>query len=157
LQQENCFQLNEIDEEHYCERLQQGNCFQLNEIDEEHYCERLQQVRSRLVAKIIESNVQSILIYPLALYLNLFVVYAQLHKFLDVIIDVSSQELIGLNYWQVLFPHCVNLILLIKNQTIKLVVTVIINSLVIIRARWLGKKAFFFGILKNKNEKFLFK
>jgi hypothetical protein len=112
LQQENCFQLNEIDQEHYCERLQQENCFQLNEIDEEHYYERLQQVRSRLVAEIIESNVQSILISPLALYLNLFVEYAQLHKFLDLIIDVCSQDLIGLNYRQVLFPHSVNLILL---------------------------------------------
>jgi hypothetical protein len=34
---------------------------QLNDIDQDHYRELLQQARSRLVAKIIESNIQSIL------------------------------------------------------------------------------------------------
>jgi hypothetical protein len=34
---------------------------QLNDFDQEHYRELLQQARSRLVAKIIESNIESIL------------------------------------------------------------------------------------------------
>jgi hypothetical protein len=34
---------------------------QLNDIDQDHYRELFQQARSRLVAKIIESNIESIL------------------------------------------------------------------------------------------------